>query len=120
VGDILRVRLQLEAQSDVTWVALSDPIPAGAVILGSGLGRDSRLLTQDEERAGRAWPSFEERSLESFRAYYDYVPQGEWVFEYTIRLNNPGAFNLPPTRVEALYFSEIFEESPNPPMKVHP
>ena len=120
VGDILRVRLQLEAQSDMTWVALSDPIPAGTVILGSGLGRDSQLLTQDEERGGRVWPSFEERSLESFRAYYDYVPQGEWTFEYTIRLNNPGAFNLPPTRIEALYFPEIFGESPNPSIRVHP
>ena len=29
-GDIARVRLDLEAEQDMTWVVLSDPVPAGA------------------------------------------------------------------------------------------
>jgi uncharacterized protein YfaS (alpha-2-macroglobulin family) len=45
-GDIVRIRLELEAQADQTWVVVSDPIPSGATILGKGLARDSRLLTQ--------------------------------------------------------------------------
>ena len=35
-------------------------------------------------------------------------------------LNNPGHFQLPPTRVEALYAPAIFGESPNAPVVVHP
>jgi hypothetical protein len=40
-GDVLRVRLEVDAQADMTWVVLADPVPGGATILGSGLGRDS-------------------------------------------------------------------------------
>jgi len=42
-GDVVRIRLELEAQADRTWVVVSDPVPAGSTILGTGLGRDSRL-----------------------------------------------------------------------------
>ncbi len=119
-GDVLRVRLEMEAQADQTWVVVNDPIPAGATILGSGLGRDSRLLTKEEERKGWAWPAYEERSFEAFRAYYEYVPKGKWTVEYTIRLNQSGLFQLPATRAEALYFPEMFGEIPNPAVEVHP
>jgi len=117
-GDVIRVRLQIEAQTDMTWVVVSDPIPAGATILGTGLGRDSLLATQGEVQEGWVWPAFEERSLEAFRAYYEYVPKGEWTVEYTMRLNNQGLFNLPPTRVEALYSPEMLGEIPNESVKV--
>src|SRR5206468_9807925 len=71
-GDIVRVRLRIEAQSDMTWVVVSDPIPAGTAVLGTGLGRDSSLATKGEASQGWVWPAFEERSLEAFRAYYEY------------------------------------------------
>ena len=29
-GDVMRVRLDLEAQSDMSWVVVNDPVPAGA------------------------------------------------------------------------------------------
>jgi uncharacterized protein YfaS (alpha-2-macroglobulin family) len=117
-GDLLRVRLELEAQSDMTWVVVQDPIPAGAAILGTGLARDSQLLTQGEKREGWLWPVFEERSQEAYRAYYEVVPKGGWTVQYTLRLNNPGFFNLPPTRVEALYAPEMLGELPNAPIMV--
>ena len=117
-GDIVRVKLDIESQADMTWVVVSDPVPAGSTILGSGLGGSSRLATQGEESRGWAWPAFEERSFEAFRAYYRYVPKGEWSLEYTIRLNNAGAFQLPPTRVEAMYAPEMFGEIPNATIQV--
>ncbi|MGH8796148.1 MAG: alpha-2-macroglobulin, partial [Caldimonas sp.] len=49
-GDVLRVRLEVDAQSDMTWVVVSDPVPAGATILGSGLGRDSAIAARSEKR----------------------------------------------------------------------
>jgi alpha-2-macroglobulin len=119
-GDVLRVRLELEAQSDMTWVVVNDPVPAGATILGSGLGGDSQALTAGEQRQGWVWPAFEERTFEAFRAYYRLVPKGKWTVEYTLRLNNPGTFSLPPTRVEALYAPEMFAELPNATVTVAP
>jgi hypothetical protein len=115
---VVRVKLEIEAQSDMTWVVVNDPIPAGSTILGSGLARDSALLTQDEEAKGWTWPVFQERSFEALRSYYEYVPKGKWGLEYTIRLNNQGVFELPPTRVEALYAPEMFGELPNKRMEV--
>ena len=112
-GDVLRIRLDLEAQTDVTWVGVDDPIPAGATILGTGLGRDSQIMTQGEKREGWVWPAFEERAQDAFRAYYEYVPKGKWRVEYTIRLNGAGDFRLPETRVEAMYAPEMFAELPN-------
>ena len=119
-GDVARVRLDLQAQSDMTWVVVNDPIPAGASILGTGLGKDSQILTQGEQRQGYVWPAFEERTFDSFRAYYEYVPKGKWAIEYTVRLNNAGHFELPETRVEALYAPEVFGEIPNTAMTVNP
>ncbi|MFO7707464.1 MAG: MG2 domain-containing protein [Desulfobacterales bacterium] len=112
-GDILRVTLEIEAQAGTGWVAVSDPLPAGATVLGSGLGRDSRLMSPGEPPSGRMRPAFEERSFEAFRAYYEQVPAGRWALEYTLRLNQSGTFRLPPTRVEALYAPEMMGETPN-------
>jgi alpha-2-macroglobulin len=117
-GDIVRIKLELEAQSDVTWVVVSDPIPAGATILGTNLGRDSILATKGEKNEGWIWPAFEERSFEAFRGYYEYVPKGSWTVEYTVRLNSEGIFNLPTTRVEAMYAPEMLGELPNPQIQV--
>jgi hypothetical protein len=112
-GDVMRVRLDLEAQSDMTWVVVNDPVPAGASVLGTGLGRDSQILASGEQKQGWVWPAFEERKFDSFRAYYRFVPKGKWTLEYTLRLNNPGEFLSPETRVEALYAPEMFGEIPN-------
>jgi uncharacterized protein YfaS (alpha-2-macroglobulin family) len=119
-GDVVKVRLEIDAQSDMTWVVVSDPVPGGATILGSGLGRDSQMATRGEKREGNSWPAFQERGFEAFRSYYEYLPRGKHVVEYTVRLNNPGRFALPPSRVEAMYAPESFGEAPNAGIEVAP
>ena len=117
-GDVFRVSVEVVSSADMTWVAVTDPIPGGATILGGGLGRDSAIATANERPSGGAWPAFEERSFEAFRAYYEYVPKGSFKFEYTIRLNNVGDFAMPATRAEAMYAPEMFGETPNARVKV--
>jgi uncharacterized protein YfaS (alpha-2-macroglobulin family) len=117
-GDVLRITLEVNASADMTWVAITDPIPGGATILGSGLGRDSQIATQGEKKTGSGWAAFEERSFEAFRSYYEYLPKGVVKMEYTVRLNNVGDFALPPSRVEAMYAPEMFGEVPNARVKV--
>ena len=118
-GDVIRVHLDLEAQSDMSWVVVDDPIPAGSTLLGNGLGRDSKSLVQGEIKRGWVWPAFEERTFAAYRAYYTFVPKGTWHVEYTVRLNNAGQFTLPTTRVEAMYAPEMFGETPNQSMLIH-
>ena len=115
-GDVLRITLEVTASADMTWVAITDPIPGGATILGSGLGRDSQIATRGEKRFG--WPAFEERSQEAFRIYYEYLPKGVVKIDYTLRLNNVGEFSLPPSRAEAMYAPEMFGELPNSRIRV--
>jgi hypothetical protein len=119
-GDVMRVRLEVEAAADRTWVVVSDPVPAGATVLGAGLGRDSAIATQGERREGSAWPAYEERAADAFRSYFELMPRGRHVVEYTLRLNNPGRLLLPPTRVEAMYAPDSFGETPNTPLEVQP
>ena len=117
-GDVIRVRLDLEAQSDMSWVVVDDPIPAGATVLGGGLGGQSELNQRGERSQGWAWLAFEERRFDAYRGYYRFVPKGRWSVEYTVRLNNPGTFLLPASRVEAMYAPEMFGEVPNAPLQV--
>ncbi|WP_240702156.1 alpha-2-macroglobulin family protein [Trinickia terrae] len=119
-GDIVRVHLDIDAQTDMTWVVVNDPVPAGATILGSGLGRDSESAAQGEKQRGDTWPAFVERGFDGYRAYYEYVPKGKFSVEYTARLNNVGTFGLPPTRVEALYAPSTFGVLPNAQLVVQP
>jgi hypothetical protein len=119
-GDVARVTLTVEAQADMTWVVVDDPLPAGATALGRGLGGESGIATAGERRQGTVWPAFEERTFTAYRAYFQYVPKGTFVTEYTVRLNNPGTFNLPATRVEAMYAPEMFGEVPNGTWTVAP
>ncbi|OPX95514.1 MAG: hypothetical protein A4E58_02067 [Syntrophorhabdus sp. PtaB.Bin006] len=119
-GDVARVHLDIHSQTDMTWVVVNDPIPAGSTILGGGLGRDSKILTKKESEAGWGREIFRERSFEAMRAYFEYIWKGKFSVEYTVRLNNEGTFNLPPTRVEALYSPEMFGEIPNQTMMVMP
>jgi hypothetical protein len=119
-GDTLRVRLEIEAATDMAWVVVSDPVPTGATVLGTGLGRDSAIATQGEKREGRAWPAYEERTAEAWRASFEWLPRGKQVMEYTLRLNGSGRFGLPPTRVEAMYAPESFGELPNTVIEVMP
>jgi uncharacterized protein YfaS (alpha-2-macroglobulin family) len=119
-GDVIRVSLDLEAQTDMTWVVVDDPIPAGATIVGSGLGGDSLLASSGEQQRGQAWLAFQERSFEGLRTYYQFVPKGKWTLEYTMRLNHSGMFQLPSSRVEAMYAAELFGALPQSVLTVYP
>ncbi|KJU86043.1 Alpha-2-macroglobulin family, partial [Candidatus Magnetobacterium bavaricum] len=70
-GDVVKVHLEMEAQADMTWVVVNDPIPAGATILGGGLGRDSSLLSRDSGGKGLVWEAYRELSFEGLRVYYE-------------------------------------------------
>jgi alpha-2-macroglobulin len=119
-GDVLRVRVEVDALADMAWVVISDPLPTGAALLGGGLGRDSAISTRGEKSSGTAWLAFEERGFDAWRGYYEWMPRGRHSVEYSLRLNTSGRFQLPPTRVEAMYAPESFGETPNEVIEVGP
>lgn len=117
-GDVMKVTLQIDAQADMGWVVVDDPIPAGASILGSGLGNDSAIAVAQARERGNGWADYIERLPGNYRAYYRYLPRGALTVEYTVRLNTPGRFQLPPTRVEAMYAPGVYGMLANAPFEV--
>ncbi|WP_323017580.1 alpha-2-macroglobulin family protein [Castellaniella sp.] len=120
VGDIYRVSLRIHSREPVVWSVISDPVPAGASILGGSLGRDSAIAVQDESEGQPFWdrPTFIERDAGMYRAYFEVLTAGVQDLEYTVRLNTPGDYQLPPTRIEALYQPDVFGSLPNEPFRV--
>ena len=59
-GDILRINVDIDAQTDMSWVVVTDPIPTGASLLVSGLGRDSLIASSSEHKNDGAWVAYEE------------------------------------------------------------
>ena len=115
-GDVLKVTITVEASAERNWVVVNDPIPAGATIIGD-LGGQSSLLGQASGGDG-VQPSYVERGNDSWRGFFAWVPAGKFTVAYTVRLNGAGRFNLPPSRVEAMYSPAIRAQLPNAPMTV--
>ena len=118
-GDVVRVRLEIEAQSDMGWVVVEDPVPAGASILGGGLGRDSTILTGGERREGWVRARLRGTPLRCIPRLLQLRAEGI-VSSSNTRCGSttPAAFVLPTTRVEAMYAPEMFGELPNEALEV--
>ena len=117
-GDVLRVTLSVEATAERNWVAISDPVPAGATVIGD-LGGQSQLLQQGGAAEGEGGgPSYVERGRDTWRAYFAWLPKGTTTVSYTLRLNGAGRFQMPPSRVEAMYSPSIRAAVPNQTMVV--
>ena len=134
-GDVIKVRITVEANAERNWVVVSDPVPPGATILGD-LGGQSQILAGQAQAGnggrfgytdgdGKDWtvqygvtPAYVERGRDAWRGYFDWVPRGKFVTEYAVRLNGSGRFSMPPTRVEAMYSPDIRGQLPNAQMVV--
>lgn len=111
-GDTIKVKIEIDADSDKTWVVVEDPIPPGSLPLGRGFGRESQI-GQDKPGDTSYYLSFEEKTLSLYRAYFEYLPKGKHTIEHSYRLNHVGTFVMPSTRVEAMYSPETHAEWPN-------
>jgi alpha-2-macroglobulin len=116
-GDVVKVTITVNAGAGRNWVVVNDPIPPGATVIGN-LGGQSALLANAASGAEGARPSYVERGSDAWRGYFEWVPEGKFVVEYAMRLNGSGQFNLPATRVEAMYSPDIRGQIPNVPVKV--
>ena len=115
-GDVLRVTLTVEASVERSWVVVSDPVPAGATVVGD-LGGQSQMLDQGNGGSGTQ-PAYVERGRDAWRGYFAWLPRGTASVSYTLRLGGAGRFGLPPSRVEAMYAPAIRAAVPNPSVVV--
>jgi uncharacterized protein YfaS (alpha-2-macroglobulin family) len=96
-GDVIEVTLNLLSSATVGHVAMIDPIPAGSNILADAYGDYS---------SGQ-------KSYSGYKLYFETLYAGKSSVKYQYQLNNPGTFNMAPTRAEGLHMPSIFGENPN-------
>ena len=134
-GDVVKVTITVEATAERNWVVIDDPVPAGGTIIGD-LGGQSKILADQGSNGGgfdfvaldgegKLWNvevgaqlAYVERGNDSWRAFFSWLPRGKLTVSYLVRLNGAGRFNLPPSRVEAMYSPAIRAQLPNAPMTV--
>lgn len=116
-GDVIKVTITVDATAERNWVVVSDPVPAGATVIGN-LGGQSQMLGDAAGSGEGVSPSYVERGRDAWRAYFGWVPRGSFTVSYVMRVNSAGVFNLPATRVEAMYSPEIRAAVPNQPVTV--
>ncbi len=116
-GDVIKVTISVDATAERNWVVVSDPVPPGATIIGD-LGGQSGILAAATGGGEGVAPAYVERGREAWRGYFDWVPAGRFTVSYAVRLNGTGRFNLPPTRVEAMYSPDIRAQVPNKGIEV--
>jgi uncharacterized protein YfaS (alpha-2-macroglobulin family) len=134
-GDVVKVTITIEATAERNWVVIDDPIPAGGTIIGD-LGGQSKILADQGKTGdgfdfvaldgdGKLWNvevgaqlAYVERGNDAWRAFFSWVPRGKLTVSYLVRLNAAGRFNLPPSRVEAMYSPAIRAQLPNAPVTV--
>jgi hypothetical protein len=75
--------VEVEAQGDMTWVVLSDPVAGGGDDPRLGLGRDSAPRGAAQSATPTHAAGYEERAFEAYAATTPTCPKGRHVVEYT-------------------------------------
>ena len=100
-GERLRVRLHLNALTDLEYIAIEDPRASGleAVENLSGWDWNGTLGLRREQQEDRT------------AFFAGQVPQGEHVIEYDLRAETPGRYHAMPALAYAMYVPEISASS---------
>lgn len=116
VGDSITARLTIIAPTDLYYVVVTDPIPAGTDAINPDLATAPQVGTRpeleriDPERQGWGWwwwsrIEFRDRAVVLSA---EYLPAGTYEFVYTIRAGLPGVYNVIPPTGQMIYFPEIY------------
>ena len=118
-GDVLRVTLTVDATAERNWVVVSDPVPAGATVVG-GLGGQSTLLggRGAGERRRACQPRLCRARAASVARLFRLGAAGRFTGRLHDAAERRGPLQLPPSRVEAMYSPAIRAAVPNAPVVV--
>ncbi|MCC7355256.1 MAG: Ig-like domain-containing protein [Anaerolineae bacterium] len=126
VGDVIRVKLTIVAPTDLTYLLLEDPLPAGAEAVDTSLRTTRTLPTEEEIRRmkegevieePKAWmwdawlPSHTDLRDEKVALFATFLPRGTYQYTYLMRASLPGEYLVMPTTAMQMYFPEVFGRS---------
>jgi uncharacterized protein YfaS (alpha-2-macroglobulin family) len=99
VGDTLAVRITVGG-SEWRYLMIEDPIPSGT----ESIARDELYqLDQAPSWWTNRWRSCREMRDDRTTFFNYWFPRGQSEYTYLVKVVNPGAFRVSPTRVEPMY-----------------
>ena len=102
MGDIWEITLKIKSKSEFQWLAVRDPLPPGAMVISE----EGSYLTS-------------KRALE-YQVFENWFYGEDKIYKYQIRLNQSGTYNLPSTRAEAMYDTDLNGEILNEKLIINP
>lgn len=119
VGEVIRVELTIVAPSDLHYLKVEDPLPAGAEAIDLNLATTSQLAAgpqlqrRDENPYGWWWRWYSRNELRDDRVtlFAAFLSKGAYEYSYTIRATSAGQFNVIPAFANLEYFPEVFGRS---------
>ncbi len=126
VGDVIKVRLTVVAPTDLYYVVVEDPLPAGfegvdlSLKTTSVVGEAPELQNLSAEAEdywlrwygwGWWWFSHTEMRDEKVTLFATYLPRGTYEYTYLMRASVPGTYQVLPTTASQMYFPEVFGRS---------
>lgn len=109
VGELVRVRITLEADKAGQMVVVDDPLPAGLEAVDTGLATSDREASRRFGQSQRSWYHRYHRELRDDRVEWHFkeVAQGRFEVDYLARATTAGTWRAPGTSVERMYQPEI-------------
>jgi len=135
VGDVIQVKLTIIAPTDLYYVVVEDPLPAGFEGVDLSLKTTSvvgeppslRNVSAEEEYRryrwygwGWWWFSHSEMRDEKVVLFAQYLPRGTYEYTYLMRASVPGQFLVLPSTAYQMYFPEVFGRSDGGKFTVKP
>jgi len=122
VGDVLRGHIKIFVPKYRNFVSVEDFIPAGVELINFDLATADRSLIAEEEGNNRYYydwrlryenerkfnPDMKEYRNDRLFLFKENLPEGEYEFDYYVRVLVPGKFHHLPAVVSEMYFPENF------------
>ena len=104
VGDLVKVKLQITTRQGRSYVAISDPLPAGFESVNTNLTTERDV--SDDESYRWFW---DYRSLRDERTdwFVDSLGEGTRELDYVLRATHVGSFTVPPTQASEMYAESV-------------
>jgi uncharacterized protein YfaS (alpha-2-macroglobulin family) len=116
VGDVLTVALEITLSSDLYYVIINDPIPAGTEAIDRSLkttaqvGQTPELQRVDPRWDGWGWWWFSNTQIRTDKVVLSaqFLPRGTYRYVYQIQATTPGTYRVIPPNGNEFYFPEVF------------
>ncbi|MFQ6100106.1 MAG: hypothetical protein ACE5OS_02575 [Anaerolineae bacterium] len=111
-GDLVQVRLTVEAPEEMWYVIVEDPLPAGFEGLNERLATTSFVAGEGEGRHWREYGYNRKDVLDDRVVFFNtQLERGRHVYTYLARATHDGDFHVLPVQVYLMYAPEVWGRS---------